>query len=84
MSEITPHVATELQSYCLNPTDQLAILLLRKYLNSISTQVSHDFLATSYNLQGISSSLHLTVEGGGEAYGDSVPAIFFHPHVTSF
>jgi len=24
--------------------------------------------------------VHLTVEGGGEAYGDSVPAIFFHPH----
>ena len=46
--------------------------------------MSHDFLATSYSLPGISSSLHLTVEGGGEAYGDSVPAIFFHPHVTSF
>jgi len=43
-------------------------------------KVSHDFLASSYSLPGISSSVHLTVEGGGEAYGDSVPAIFFHPH----
>ena len=25
----------------------------------------------------------LTVEGGGEKYGDSVPAVFFHPQVTS-
>ena len=52
-------------------------------ISQFSIQVSHDFLATSYNLPGISSSLHLTVEGGGEAYGDSVPAIYFHPHVCN-
>ena len=49
----------------------------------IDVQVSHDFLPTSYNVPGISSSVHLTVEGGGEKYGDSVPAVFFHPQVTS-
>ena len=49
----------------------------------LDDQVSHDFLPMSYNVPGISSSVHLTVEGGGEKYGDSVPAVFFHPQVTS-